>query len=144
MGRHASPTDRVPTFSAQTLPPGSAPKESTYQPNPEPNNQGMYQSAARTLTGADSADVNRGLGAPVQGQSSAELRHDGQAHRHQHHKGILGHGSSMNQGNINPQHPSFAGQRALEEDYPTGRSTGAGGAPAEDRFPEQAGYNVRR
>ncbi|KAI0746956.1 hypothetical protein C8Q80DRAFT_809936 [Daedaleopsis nitida] len=38
-------------------------------------------SAADTLTGATSADVHAGYGHPGQGMSSAEMHHDGQAHR---------------------------------------------------------------
>ncbi|KAF2736329.1 hypothetical protein EJ04DRAFT_169730 [Polyplosphaeria fusca] len=73
----ASESDRAPEFSAQTLPPGTAPKESTFQPNPDLKNQKIFQSASSTLQGADSADVHTGLGHPGHGQTSSELRHDG-------------------------------------------------------------------
>jgi hypothetical protein len=67
--------DAVPTFEAKVLPAGSAPAKDTYQPNPDLNNQKMYQDASSTITGATSADVHTGLGHPGQGQTSNELRH---------------------------------------------------------------------
>ena len=41
-------------------------------------------SASDTLTGATSAEVNDSIGHPVQGQTSNEVRHDGQKHRKKH------------------------------------------------------------
>lgn len=40
--------------------------------------------ASDTLTGATSADVHDSLGNPGQGQTSAEMRHDGEHHRKKH------------------------------------------------------------
>ncbi|TBU31352.1 hypothetical protein BD309DRAFT_541749 [Dichomitus squalens] len=50
-------------------------------------------SAGDTLTGATSADVHQGLGHPGQGQTSAELHHDGKAHRKRQMQGTDQYGS---------------------------------------------------
>ena len=80
----------APTFSAQTLPAGTAPKSSTYTPHPDAETINTPQDALDTITGATSADVNTGLGKPIQGQSSAEQHHDGQAHRKRQRHGLAG------------------------------------------------------
>lgn len=87
-GLMVSPKDHAPTFHAQTLEPGSAPKKNTFQPQPagevpgQADNEDMETdtrtSASATLGGATSANVDKGFGRPVQGQSSDELRHGGQ------------------------------------------------------------------
>jgi len=76
--------DAVPEFHAETHPPGTAPKQNTFKPNPQDDVSLQAQSsepAARTdvedtLGGATSADVHTGLGKPVQGQSGQELHGD--------------------------------------------------------------------
>jgi hypothetical protein len=79
--------DAVPEFSAQTLPVGSAPADRTYQPSPIPvQNQSYLSNEVRTVAidaipGATSADVNKGVGQPVYGQSSRELRGRGGGHK---------------------------------------------------------------
>lgn len=50
-------------------------------------------SAADTLGGATSADVYKGLEKPVQGESSKELRHDGQQHNKKLREGVIGRGT---------------------------------------------------
>lgn len=87
--------DAVPEFHAQILPAGTAPQESTYHPNPDLNNQKMYQDASRTVTGATSGDVHTGLGHPGQGQSSSELR-DGKKGG----QGLAGLADKVGQGNV--------------------------------------------
>jgi len=95
----ASPNDHAPEFSAQTLPAGTAPASSTYTPNPDLNNQGMYQSASSTLTGADSASVHTGLGHPGSGMTSQEL-HDGSRGKGQG-RGLVGTGARVrNKGEV--------------------------------------------
>lgn len=74
-----------------------------------------YTSAANTLLGATSADVNRGLGAPMQGQSITEIRHNGAHARKKQTSGLEGIVSSMQ------EHGSggggqFADQRRLERE----------------------------
>ena len=49
-------------------------------------------SASDTLTGATSADVHYGHGQPVQGETSAQIYHDGQAHRKRQGGGVEQHG----------------------------------------------------
>lgn len=94
-------------------------------------------SAADTLGGASSADVHTGLGHPGAGQTSAELRHDGQAHRNNPGLGgIEGRGGSASQTGINAHDPAFANQRALNDDNAT---VGRSDVPsAEERLPEGA------
>jgi hypothetical protein len=87
----ASEKDRAPEYHAQTLPPGSAPESETFKPNPtsenplesshaelgEVDSDSLPMTAQDSIVGADSAAVHTGLGRPVQGESSAEFRHDG-------------------------------------------------------------------
>lgn len=76
--------DAAPSFSAQTLPPGTAPADRTFEPDTktEVPSQASYPadadedapltSASDTLVGATSADVYTGLGKPLQGETSTE------------------------------------------------------------------------
>jgi len=79
--------DAAPEFSAQTLPAGTAPPESTFTPNTQSEIPGQamnpniaketWTKAEDTIPGATSADVHTGFGQPGQGQTSQELRgHD--------------------------------------------------------------------
>ena len=83
--------DAAPEFHAQTLPPGSAPADRTFQPNPisetpgqadndnvlrSHGKEGTYTSAESTLGGSTSGDVHTGLGKPIQGQTSHEKRNE--------------------------------------------------------------------
>lgn len=144
--------DAIPEFSAQTLPPGSAPASNTHKPNnisdvpPVANYRNDNEadsgvaSATSTLGGSTSGDVNTGLGKPMQGQTSAELRHDGQSHRKAvGGGGVEGLNTAPGHKNVDPHAPEFAGQRALDSDVaqPGQRGT-VGGAPAEERVPETA------
>ncbi|TGZ79604.1 hypothetical protein EX30DRAFT_396943 [Ascodesmis nigricans] len=81
-GRKAHPSDNVATFKAQTLPPGTAPKEHTFQPQNLPD--GFRRGAGPAMLGMPgitSKDVNIGLGHPVSGMTSREERHDMHAKR---------------------------------------------------------------
>ncbi|KAF2203460.1 hypothetical protein GQ43DRAFT_438782 [Delitschia confertaspora ATCC 74209] len=140
MGVHASPADRAPEFHAQTLPPGTAPKGSTFQPNPDLNNQGMHSSAADTLHGADSQDVHTGLGHPGQGMTSTEIRHDGSHGGKKQGQGLVGLTTVGNdtKDTNKGRDPAFANQRALDKDYPTGVRGDTGGPMAQDQIPETA------
>lgn len=75
VGNNAAPESHI-----QTLPAGSAPPSRTFAPQNDADVPASGDAAA-TLAGATSADVAQVLGQPVQGQSSAELRHDGKSHR---------------------------------------------------------------
>jgi hypothetical protein len=127
--------DAAPEFNAQILPAGSAPASKTFQPNPELNNQKMYQSASSTLTGASSSDVHTGLGHPGQGQTSNELRHPDKKGGN----GLVGLADSVEQGNVKElkDDPTHAQQRNLG-DVPTGQRGNTGGLAAQEMEPESA------
>ncbi|KOS19636.1 hypothetical protein ESCO_000048 [Escovopsis weberi] len=83
--------DRIPEFHAETHPPGSAPPQATFQPNPSPENgptftypdedqSGDFEGAgagggggALDMPGATSRDVYAGMGKPLQGMEGREL-----------------------------------------------------------------------
>lgn len=130
----ASEKDRAPEFSAEILPAGTAPADSTYQPDPDLNNQKMYQKASETISGATSADVHTGYGHPGQGQTSSELRHDKSGG--QGLTGLTSTGTSNDK--TAGRDPAFANQRNLEEDVPTGQRGTVGGPAAQEREPETA------
>ncbi|OCL08837.1 hypothetical protein AOQ84DRAFT_376380, partial [Glonium stellatum] len=90
-----------PNLPRPNPPPGTAPDDPTFTPQPtavtgrgkdakvdttqdagpvytDPDATTSPPSAADTLGGATSAGVNCGLGHPGQGQTSVEVRHDGQ------------------------------------------------------------------
>jgi len=98
--------DAAPEFHAEQLPAGSAPKSSTFQPNPisETPGQANNPDAAETATaandfpGATSADVHTGLGHPGSGQTSASIAHDGKSKREKEPKGLQSEGGTGIQG----------------------------------------------
>ncbi|KAI0376766.1 hypothetical protein F5Y04DRAFT_265698 [Hypomontagnella monticulosa] len=71
--------DAVPEFHVEKYPPGTAPREHTFQPQPketvprEVAESQQFTDPTETLGGATSREVHTGLGKPVQGQTSAEL-----------------------------------------------------------------------
>lgn len=96
--------DAAPEFHAKTLPPGTAPKKDTYQPNPIDETPGQANNpdstnnedssgaalAADDFPGATSADVHQGLGHPGSGQTSSEIAHEGKSHRARDRTGLTG------------------------------------------------------
>ncbi|KAL5333274.1 hypothetical protein BJX70DRAFT_406352 [Aspergillus crustosus] len=95
VGVKASPADRAPEFHAQTQTPGTAPSGSSYQANPidhpgeqalNPNvershgKESVKTTAEQSLQGATSKDVHRGLGKPISGQTTTELRENANKH----------------------------------------------------------------
>lgn len=122
-------------FQAETLPPGTAPKESTFQPNPiseVPPIANMREDAditseqayaEDTITGSTSADVHTGLGHPGQGQTSAEIRHDGEKGRKNPGKGLQGVGASTQEfKTVDHTDPKFKDHRGIDkEDRVLGR-----------------------
>lgn len=148
-GRKVSEEDDAPEFSAQTLPPGSAPKSRTFEPNPQSEIPGQadnanvlrdhgkestYTSAESTLGGADSRDVHQGLGHPGAGQTSAELRHDGEHHRKRAGAGLEGVGATSGKGMDDPAY-----NPRPDDDHPegpiSGREHNTTLAGAEDKLP---------
>ena len=122
--------DDAPEFSAKTLPPGTAPKESTFQPNPTSEipgqafndnvdrshgKEGVRTDPLSTLPGATSADVHTGLGHPGQGQTSTELRHEGKHTSKKAPSGFEGVGASGGSGLQGPNTTSTEFKR-LQED----------------------------
>ncbi|KAM0713573.1 hypothetical protein Q7P37_010535 [Cladosporium fusiforme] len=134
--------DAVPEFNVKTLPPGSAPADKSFTSNvQETPAQASYNkpSASDSLGGFTSGDVHAGLGKPIQGQTSNEIHHDGQAGRKNPGMGgAEGVGGSASQTTIDPHAPEFAGQRALNNDNATIGRGNVGGPAAEDRLPESA------
>ncbi|KAI3317386.1 hypothetical protein HD806DRAFT_527159 [Xylariaceae sp. AK1471] len=90
--------DRIPEFHAQTYPPGTAPKENTFQPRPEgeipAQAYGMYPDVSDTLGGVTSRDVDRGDGKPIQRQEPREIRKLHQGHHKKDRSGVAGRGAS--------------------------------------------------
>ncbi|KEZ42890.1 hypothetical protein SAPIO_CDS5323 [Scedosporium apiospermum] len=71
--------DAVPEFSAETYPPGTAPRENTYLPNPydesgrrpsHPEMEKPTRKTSETAQGGASAESHRGKGQPGQGMTS--------------------------------------------------------------------------
>ncbi|KAJ4253292.1 hypothetical protein NW762_010447 [Fusarium torreyae] len=116
--------DAVPEFHAEQYPPGTAPPEDTFQPNPEneisaqaPGAEGAVPASA-TLGGATSADVHTGMGVPGSGQTSQELHGRG--------KKI---GSGLEGVGANPSDPIH--DKGADRDHPT-NYRGKGGDNAVD------------
>ncbi|KAH8879565.1 hypothetical protein GQ53DRAFT_620621, partial [Thozetella sp. PMI_491] len=98
--------DCVPEFSAQTYPPGTAPPEHTFQPNPvseapaqagDPEDTSRFTraSALDSVPGATSRDVHNATeyGRPLQGQTSRETRGVHGGHRKKERSGLHGGGA---------------------------------------------------
>lgn len=109
----------------QTLPAGSAPPESTFQPDPisetpgQANNEdalrshgkeSTYTSAESTLGGATSADVHTGFGHPGQGTTAADKQHGSGG-------GLIGRGASGQASELGAvDERSDPGQRGIERE----------------------------
>lgn len=135
----ATEADRVPEFSAQILPAGTAPPERTFKPNPtkEVPLSESNPSAADTIQGSTSADVHTGLGHPGSGQTSSEIRHDGSHTSKKQSSGLEGVGARVD----DKMDTIDAKQRGLERDGAAsnaGTRGNVGGLDAQDRLPEPA------
>jgi hypothetical protein len=118
--------DAYPEFHAETYPPGTAPKENLFQPQPfsevpgQANNpDASVRTDALDLPGATSADVDKGLGHPVSGMTSKDL-HDNR--RKGDGRGLIGVGVNAS----DPQHKYHH-----DREYETG-VRGKGGANVYD------------
>ena len=152
--------DAAPEFHAKTLPPGSAPADRTFKPNPisevpgqadnasverDHGKESTKTTASSTLGGATSGDVHTGLGHPGQGQTSSELRHEGAHTSTKQGGGLAGRGASgVASSNQMVDKDTQPKERALEKEE--GQLAGTRGnkgdeypqPPAQDRFPESA------
>ena len=135
IGQKVSPADYAPEFSAKVMPAGSAPKERTFQPNPEGEVPGQadnpditMQSDPLDMPGATSGDVHKGLGHPGQGQTSNELRHE------QKGGGLAGAGaqggSGLREDGMNQEFRELARDRPVGEHGPDSGRNRDGGAGA--------------
>ncbi len=106
--------------------------------NADPESEQAH--ASDTIGGATSGDVHKGLGKPVQGQTSNELRHDGERGRNNPGKGgPEGVGGSARAFKTVDEHdPKFANHRAIDNDDAVIGRGNDGGAPAQEREPETA------
>ncbi|KAI2627136.1 hypothetical protein GGS21DRAFT_528735 [Xylaria nigripes] len=88
--------DRVPEFHAKTYPPGTAPREHTFEPQPEgefpAQAYGTAPSAAETIGGSTSQDLYRGMGKPMQGQEAREIKKPHGIHNKKEGTGFAGVG----------------------------------------------------
>ncbi len=152
-GVMASERDKAPEFHAQAVPQGTAPPDRLFKPNTaseapptsdstgEGDAESTEVSASDTLGGATSKDVHTGLGKPMQGETSAELRHDGQHGRKKEKLGLAGTGASeVGQGGkqVDPHEPEFANQRGLDKEEARSGRDKAGAPLASDRVPQSA------
>ena len=141
VGQKVSPADHAPEFEAKTLAPGTAPKESTFTPNPQGETPGQADNASATMRsdpldfpGATSKDVHDGLGHPGSGQTSTELRNEGQHTSKKVGSGLAGvgseGGSGLTGGNMNREFANLARDRSEGEHGPASGRNRDGGAGA--------------
>lgn len=137
----------------EAFPRGTAPASNSFTPNTvnevgsQANNPNVERahgkeatgtSAADTLVGSTSADVDQGFGKPLQGQTNTEVRHDGQHGRKKQSSGLEGVGASVQDRGIERQFPD---QRGLEKEEAVSsgtRGNKAARAAAEELEPESA------
>jgi hypothetical protein len=96
--------------------------------------------ASDTIGGATSADVHTGLGHPGSGQTSTELRHDGQhTRKNPGQGGAEGVGGAAREFKTVDEHdPKFANHRALDKDEAEVGRGNIGGPAAQEREPVSA------
>lgn len=70
------------------------------------------------------------------GQTSSELRHDGQSHNKNPGSGLTGIASGAQGKTVDSHDPQFASQRALDKDEAQVGRGNVGGPAAEERLPE--------
>jgi hypothetical protein len=103
----------APVFHLQKVPPGTAPKESTFYPDasgefpplsnyaddnevdPDATRTDPFDAFEGDTTKTTSASVDAGCGHPVIGQSSHQLRHDKQIGNKHERLGLEGTGASV-------------------------------------------------
>jgi len=130
--------DKVPEFHAKTYPPGTAPREHTFEPRPEgevpAQAYGATPDVSETLGGATSKDLYRGVGKPLQGQEGRELHGAHLRKRKKERTGVIGRGGSdgvdivREKGGDLPEGVEKGTRGKASDEYP----------PAEDRIPTSA------
>lgn len=150
MASKNAPKDYVPEFHAQTVPPGTAPAESTYSANMENKfgsqamnpdvdrshgKESTKTTASSTIRGATSKDVHHGLGHPGVGQTNSEVRHEGEHHRKHQSYGLEGVGTNRQE----RFERNLADQRGIDREGVYGGHHGDKGVlGAEDIAPQPA------
>jgi hypothetical protein len=90
--------EKVPEYHAEKYPPGTAPREHTFEPRPEGEVPAQAYdatpNAADTLPGVTSKDVYRGEGKPLQGMERRELRGAHPRKRKKERAGVAARGGS--------------------------------------------------
>jgi len=124
--------DAAPEFHAQQLPPGAAPSDRTFRPNTIHESPAQAENAdvateartfaSDTINGFSSSDVHQGLGMPVQGQSSSQVRGSGLTKGAKEGNGLMGVGAD-------PRDP--VRERGLDKEVPKG-TRGKSGENRED------------
>ncbi|KAF7720169.1 Uncharacterized protein PECH_007403 [Penicillium ucsense] len=151
VGRKVNEADQRSEFHMEKHPLGTAPAGNSYSANaqgevgsqannpavmPSDDKEGVYTSAADTMTGSTSADLHTGMGKPIGGQTSSELAHDGAHGRKKQGSGLEGVGSSMDDRSIERDMPN---QRGLErEQNVSGQRGNKADRSAADMRPESA------
>ncbi|KAK3322831.1 hypothetical protein B0H66DRAFT_555319 [Apodospora peruviana] len=142
----------IPEYHAHTFPPGTAPKENTYYPNPvseipgqaaNPNMDPSSRTDALDIPGATSQSVynNSAFARPMQGQTNREMHGaHGTGRRKAERSGLEGVGASTREGTIEGK------VRGIGADLPEGIERGVrsrmekdeGGYEAQQRIPASA------
>ena len=126
----------MPEFTAETLPAGTAPANRTFKPNNDadvPPPQSEQVTAEDTIGGATSGDVHTGLGHPGSGQTSAEIRHDGNKSTGKSLEGV----GATTEGfkTVDASDPDMKHLRALDKDEAEVGRGNVGGPAAQEREP---------
>ncbi|KAJ5124137.1 uncharacterized protein N7515_007962 [Penicillium bovifimosum] len=132
-GTKLSELDQRQTYHMEGFPPGTAPASNSFTANPiseggsqalnpnveaGPDKEATYTSVSDTLHGSTSADLNRGIGKPMQGQTSTEMRHDGQHGRKNPGRSVDAYGPNALKPEMERRYPD---QRAMEREAPLER-----------------------
>lgn len=120
LGQKTSPYDNVGTFSAETHPQGSAPKDKTFEPNYQPGTEQRDEGFMDPgdVPGSTSQSVYAGLGKPIQEQNSVERTHGGESKRNKRsQEGGDQFGTKPNEAT----HPEWSGKHVLDRDAPEKR-----------------------
>ncbi|ETN46993.1 uncharacterized protein HMPREF1541_01183 [Cyphellophora europaea CBS 101466] len=148
-GVQASPNDHAPEFSAKTAPPGTAPKQDTYTPQPGENDSipgqadnasAVNRTGALDMPGSTSADVHTGLGHPGSGQTSTELKHGGQHTASRDGAGLEGVGSGPR--GVDREFAKLGEERSFGEHGPAAARENNASLPGAEEVPNVGAEQV--